>query len=319
MEIKRRLKDVIVKYLELSMVGNFTTKVEDQFGDYIEVRIKEEQGNGSMIRVNILEEGKQVHIPNILITGNLRGEGVGKKLIKLIYAVCKELGYDLFIVDMVNSFFNSLRRRGAYVIDRETVKITEETRLIDSKKRIGSRAFSVEAGENSNTKEEFKPFMHGGLEDLLEQDNKINDILDGTLKDNRETLENYKENEKNLIFVLDPKYVLDIYFDKNDPMSCDEEYCEFFKFLVNENNQVIIRKMNELGIDYEMQQMPQQLSLLCLFDESHLYDYEPIKFKSFKDVKSMIPQRLLPFSINALALAKKKGKLTVVVEPVLEN
>jgi predicted acetyltransferase len=82
-----------------------------------------------VLRILINHAAKQIGIPNIFIPADLQHNGYGKKVIATVYAVAVQHGYEVFIIDLVQSFFKRLVNRGAEVIDDETVRITSATRL----------------------------------------------------------------------------------------------------------------------------------------------------------------------------------------------
>lgn len=77
-------------------------------------------------------EYRQVQISNIFLSDFLRYQGLGKKLIYVIFTISKEEHYDLFIVDMVNSFYHRMIKRGALPCDDcdDAVQIVSNTELI---------------------------------------------------------------------------------------------------------------------------------------------------------------------------------------------
>jgi len=123
----------------IACLTNFLTSLGDKNDvctitrdkDIIEFRAAE-PGNINqylVLRLVFLYDSRQVQIPNILVTDKLRHTGTGKKMIKIIYELCKFYEYDLFIVDMVESFYNRMLKRGALRIDADTVQITDKTEL----------------------------------------------------------------------------------------------------------------------------------------------------------------------------------------------
>jgi len=84
---------------------------------------------GMVLRIYFLHNSKQIQIPNIMIPYALRHKGIGKHIISLIYDVCNTFGYRLFIVQMVDGFYNRLLKRGAMMIDEDSVEITDDTKL----------------------------------------------------------------------------------------------------------------------------------------------------------------------------------------------
>ena len=81
-----------------------------------------------MFRAVVDRENKIVSVTNIHVYK--RNLGYGKKLLKSIYIACKKLGYRLFLTEMVYSFYMSMVKRGANVIEIEdVVEITDKTHL----------------------------------------------------------------------------------------------------------------------------------------------------------------------------------------------
>lgn len=81
-----------------------------------------------MFRAVVDRDNKIVSATNIHVYK--RHLGYGKKLLKLIYTACKKLDYRLFLTEMVYSFYMSMVKRGATVIEIEdVVEITDETNL----------------------------------------------------------------------------------------------------------------------------------------------------------------------------------------------
>jgi len=85
----------------------------------------------SMLRVNILHDDRQIHIPNIIVPPMLEHQGLGKKLIRLIFEIGAHYGYYTFVVDLVEGFRNRLLARGALETNiYDVLQITKSTRLM---------------------------------------------------------------------------------------------------------------------------------------------------------------------------------------------
>lgn len=86
----------------------------------------------SFIRMVIDREQRIVCISNIFIPRDpeYQYHNYGKNLIALIYQRCKALGYKLWLVDMVEGFYNRMVKRGATVIEEnDIVEINDKTDL----------------------------------------------------------------------------------------------------------------------------------------------------------------------------------------------
>ena len=71
-----------------------------------------------------------VAISNIHLNPSNRYQGLGKKLISIIYDVCQRVNYKLHLVQMVESFYIRMLNRGAeVVVPYDTLEINENTNL----------------------------------------------------------------------------------------------------------------------------------------------------------------------------------------------
>lgn len=61
----------------------------------------------------------------------MKHKGIGKKLIYKIFMISEDVHYELFIVDMVNSFYQRMIKRGALPCNEcdDAVQIVSETKL----------------------------------------------------------------------------------------------------------------------------------------------------------------------------------------------
>lgn len=90
----------------------------------------EDLGLTTMLRVVVNHEDDQILIPNILMPSPIKQRGLGKELIARILRVAQMHSCELFVVDLVPSFYRRLVARGAVSIEaNETVLITKETDL----------------------------------------------------------------------------------------------------------------------------------------------------------------------------------------------
>jgi GNAT superfamily N-acetyltransferase len=102
-------------------------------GNTIEVLGQEDSTPTSLfilIQLKINEEFKQVFIPKIFLPPTLRHQGIGKRLIKVVYDAATQSGYELFIALMTESFYARMIRRGALPCEQpDMVQIVSSTRL----------------------------------------------------------------------------------------------------------------------------------------------------------------------------------------------
>lgn len=83
----------------------------------------------SLIRLLPYREEKVVKLTNIMIPIELKHKGLGKLLIKQVFEVCQRFNYRLVLLDVVESFSNSLKKRNAKILDFDSIEITNETIL----------------------------------------------------------------------------------------------------------------------------------------------------------------------------------------------
>lgn len=116
----------IHKYLE-KVVSDFISKRSiNQPPIYCSIN---EIKAGSLIRLLPCRDEKIVRLPNILIPFELKYKGLGKMLIKDVFEICKNLDYRLILVDVVDSFSNSLKKRNATFLSYDIIEITSNTNL----------------------------------------------------------------------------------------------------------------------------------------------------------------------------------------------
>lgn len=83
-----------------------------------------------VLKVLINHEDGEIYIPNIFVPEFMRRQGIGKKIISTIKEVADSYGYNLFIVDLVRSFYDRLVKRGAVVCkENDVVWISGKTDL----------------------------------------------------------------------------------------------------------------------------------------------------------------------------------------------
>lgn len=123
--IKNRLCDYLAQFHEYRMY---------RYENSIEVSgtvNEDDLAKTLVIRVLFVHENRQVTIPNIFMPEFMRGQCIGKKLISVIHQELRRFGYQLFIIDLVPSFYSRLVRRGAIVCEEgEIVLITDDTNLV---------------------------------------------------------------------------------------------------------------------------------------------------------------------------------------------
>jgi hypothetical protein len=83
-----------------------------------------------LIRVFISEESRKMYISNVNLPDFMRHQGIGRKLIKVIYKASTELRYELYITPMTVAFYESMKKRGALECEKpHTLKVVDRTVL----------------------------------------------------------------------------------------------------------------------------------------------------------------------------------------------
>lgn len=82
----------------------------------------------------LVNDERQMGIPNIYLPDTMQKKGLGMKMLEIIFSFAVQHDYELFIVDMVPSFYNKMLRKGAIPVDDfETVQIVSSTRLYSNR------------------------------------------------------------------------------------------------------------------------------------------------------------------------------------------
>jgi hypothetical protein len=85
-----------------------------------------------MMRLGVNDKNEQVYISNLFTPENLRHNGIGKKLIRIVFEIGRGYGFDTVLVDLIDSFRRRMIERGALVTDQfDQLFIDESTRLVD--------------------------------------------------------------------------------------------------------------------------------------------------------------------------------------------
>ena len=126
-EILDAIKPLLIPYLEKLDDLDFNT-----LPDEIEVKFRHGDDEGAwdtLLRLKIATDAKQVHISRISTPRILKGQGLGKQLIRAIYIPAKAHGYEVFVTDMTPGFYERLLRRGARSCNDDMVQINDDTVL----------------------------------------------------------------------------------------------------------------------------------------------------------------------------------------------
>lgn len=91
----------------------------------------EEQTTCILLRIFINYKHRQILISNIFLPDFMRYKGIGKKLIYNLFVISDKETYELFLIDMVESFYQRMIKRAALPCENcdDAVQIVSETKL----------------------------------------------------------------------------------------------------------------------------------------------------------------------------------------------
>ena len=132
-EIKKNYSEERFDYeIDHGFLGDSERRYEvDVAGYYKNEYDENEQTKCVLLRFYIVKEYGQIQMTNIFLPAFMHYKGIGKKLISIVFTVAKKSNYDLFLVDMVNSFYRRMINRNALPCDGcvDAVQIISTTKL----------------------------------------------------------------------------------------------------------------------------------------------------------------------------------------------
>lgn len=126
-EILNAIKPLLAPHLEKLSDHKF-----DALPNEIEVKCRQDDNESAwdtLLRLKIIPATKQIHINRINMPGIMKGQSLGKQLIRAIYIPAKAHGYEVFVTDMAPGFYERLLRRGARSCNDDMVQINDDTVL----------------------------------------------------------------------------------------------------------------------------------------------------------------------------------------------
>lgn len=110
---------------------SFEGFIKDKVEIYAFSRVKENE-KYCIIQIGIQNDFQQIYISNILTPPLLGHQGVGKKIIRILFELGLLYGYDVFVVQLTDSFKLRLLKRGAVRTNQyDTLQIVETTNLLE--------------------------------------------------------------------------------------------------------------------------------------------------------------------------------------------
>ncbi len=129
-EIERLIIERISELLSFVKINNWQFLVEKK--ELIEASAFDPQSGKStcLMRIEVRECSKAVEIPNIFLPSEMKGMGLGKRMIWLVFMVGNFYGYPVFLTLLTDSFKQRMLGRGALPTQKEDMlQIVKTTNL----------------------------------------------------------------------------------------------------------------------------------------------------------------------------------------------
>ncbi|WP_295232387.1 hypothetical protein [Sediminibacterium sp.] len=128
-EIELVINDRIAELLSLVQIDNLQFEVEKK--DLIEATAISATGERTcLIKVEVRESTHSIYIPNILLPEEMRGLGLGMRMLWLIFSVANHFKYSLYLIMLTDSFRQRMLNRGALpTAQHDILQIVKNTNL----------------------------------------------------------------------------------------------------------------------------------------------------------------------------------------------
>lgn len=83
-----------------------------------------------VLRLHFDHLTRRINVTNILMPQGMHHQRLGKRVLGQLFSVAVAHDYELLVVELVESFFDRLVRRGATPFDEHSVQITAQTNLV---------------------------------------------------------------------------------------------------------------------------------------------------------------------------------------------
>lgn len=134
--MENKIENVIIKKLEnflnqkLGFNFIFTSSFYDSAIQINGTENKPEATSIMFFRAGINYENKQIYIANLFIPPKFKHQNIGKDIISIVYRSSLNFDYDVFLIDMTDSFYERMLKRGASRCNLpDALHITANTRL----------------------------------------------------------------------------------------------------------------------------------------------------------------------------------------------
>ncbi len=134
--MENKIENIIIMKIENFLnekLGSNFIFTSSLYDSAIQINGTENKPEGTTMmffRAGINKEDGQVYIANIFIPYEFKHQNIGKDMISIVYKSSLNFGYDVFLVEMTDSFYERMLKRGASTCDVSGVlHITENTKL----------------------------------------------------------------------------------------------------------------------------------------------------------------------------------------------
>jgi len=132
-QIIRVLNNFITCNSQLTNDYDYSNSNYDECIEFYRTSKDEKKDRSILIRIVINRMSKRIDIPNIMIPFELKHNGFGKKIINEIFEIVQKHNYKLYLIQMVEGFYNRMLKRGAkIIIPNDVVEITKTTDLTNN-------------------------------------------------------------------------------------------------------------------------------------------------------------------------------------------
>jgi len=129
-QIARRIKAFLNSIPQITKKYEIRIYADDNCVEGSLISKDEKKDHSILIAMVINRISKNIKISNIFIPPEITHNGFGKKIILETYKIALKHSYRLFLVEMVEGFYNRMIKRGAEMIEPyDIVEITENTKL----------------------------------------------------------------------------------------------------------------------------------------------------------------------------------------------
>ncbi len=128
-EIECRIIDRLTELFSFVQIDDLQFEVDKK--DLIEATAISVTGERTcMIKAEVRETNRSIYIPNMLLPHEMRGLGLGMRMLWLIFLTAEHYGYSLYLTMLTDSFKHRMLGRGALpAAEHDVLQIVKTTNL----------------------------------------------------------------------------------------------------------------------------------------------------------------------------------------------